>query len=99
MAPSMKDFIKKAAQAAPLDHVIIVGGFSESKYIFDETSNIILQTYEDAKKLNKALKATVQIDMILSRSLAIIKGGKELFKLELITPPRNIALPSINIQV
>ena len=45
MAPSMKDFIKKAAQAAPIDHVIIVGGFSESKYIFDETSNIILQTY------------------------------------------------------
>ena len=29
----------------------------------------------------------MQIDKILSRSLAIIKGGKELFKLELITPP------------
>ena len=42
MAPSMKDFIKKAAQTGPIDHVFIVGGFSESKYIFDETSKLIL---------------------------------------------------------
>lgn len=74
-----KEFLLRCAEKGPIDHIICVGGLTESDYVYGELNKEIKGTYNAIKQKFKFTN-DIEINKIGQRSLAIIIGGKMLFQ-------------------